>query len=145
MRDLTVRQIRPERLTSRPWPLVLAVALLLLGCRGRGTLEGRGVSLDSDEVRSMTELIEKAIGLIDDGKGREVLRLTKKDLPKAGQATVVATLKKVAAADTWEIGKVQRFGESYLRAAVNLGGQPPASVTINFLEQDERLVFTGGG
>ena len=128
-----------------PGVVVLLAALLIIGCRGRKTLGGRKVSLKDNDVQAMAELIEKATGLIDEGKEKRVLSLTKKDLPKAGQATVVATLKKVAAAETWEIERVQRFGDSYFRATVVLGGESPASVTISFLKEDGRLVLTGGG
>ena len=125
--------------------VVLLAALLLAGCRGRKTLGGRKVSLEDNDVQAMAELIKKATGLIDEGKEKPVLSLTKKDLPKAGQAMVVAALKKVAAAETWEIERVQRFGDSYFRATVVLGGESPASVTISFLKEDGRLVLTGGG
>ena len=125
--------------------VVLLAALLLAGCRGRKTLDGRKVSLKDNDVQAMAKLIEKATGLIDEGKEKQVLRLTKKDLPKAGQATVVATLKKVAAAETWEIQRVQRFGDAYFRATVVLDGDSPASVTVSFLNEGGHLVLPGGG
>jgi len=125
--------------------VVCLAALLLAGCRGGKTLGGRQVSLKDEDVKAMTELIEKATDLIDEGKEKRVLRLTKKDLPKAGQATVVAALKKVAAAETWQIDRVQRFGDAYFRATVLLGGDSSASVTVSFLKEGGRLVLTGGG
>lgn len=122
------------------------VALVLAGgCRGRKTLTGKTVTGDEDVVQPLTELIDKAVELIRTGKEKQVLGFTKQDLPKAEQASVVAALKKVAAADSWEVERVQRFGEAYFRATLSLTGKEAKEVTINFLRQDDRIVFTGGG
>ncbi len=123
----------------------LLMVLVVAGCGSRKTLSGEAVDLDDEEVQAMAALIEKAAGLLAEGKEKQALRLTKKDLPKAGEATVMAALKKVAGAETWEIERVERFSESYFRATVKLGGGPVGSVTVNFLKQDDRLVLTGGG
>ena len=123
----------------------LLVVLVVAGCGSKKALSGEAVDVDDEEVQAMAALIEQAAGLLAEGKERQVLRLTKKDLPKAGEATVMAALKKVAGAETWEIERVQRFSESYFRATVKLGDGPVGSVTVNFLKQDDRLVFTGGG
>ncbi len=123
----------------------LLVVLVVAGCGGKKALSGEAVDLDDEEVQAMAALIEQAAGLFAEGKEKQVLRLTKKDLPKAGEATVMAALRKVAGAEAWEIERVQRFSESYFRATVKLGDGPVASVTVNFLKQDDRFVFTGGG
>lgn len=123
----------------------LLMVLVVAGCGSKKTLSGEAVDLDDEEVQAMAALIEKAADLLVEGKEKRVVRLTKKDLPKAGEATVMAALRKVAGAETWEIERVQRFSESYFRATVKLGDGPVGSVTVNFLKQDDRFVFTGGG
>ena len=123
----------------------LLMVLVVAGCGSKKTLSGEAVDLDDEEVQAMAALIEKAAGLLAEGKEKQVLRLTKKDLPKAGEATVVAALRRVAGAGTWEIERVQRLSESYFRATVRLGDGAVGSVTVNFLKQDDRFVFTGGG
>lgn len=125
--------------------LLLVALVLLTGCRGRRTLSGKTVATDDDQVKAFTQLIEKAIGLIRAGKEKQVLALAKKDLPRAEQAAVVATLKKVARAQAWRVERVQRFGKSYFRVLLSLDGNEPRKVTVNFLRQDDRIVFTGGG
>ena len=122
--------------------LVLSV---LSGCGGKKVLSGKDVDVDDEEVQAMAALIEEAAGLFAEGKEKRVLQLTKTQLPKAGEATIMAALKTVAAAETWEIERVQRFGGSYFRATVKLGGGPTGDVTVNFLKEDDRFVFTGGG
>ena len=123
---------------------VLAFSLTV-GCGGRKTLSGKDVSLEAKEAVAITDLITKAAGLVSQGKDQQVLALMKKDLPKAEQAAVIATLKKVSRARAWKVEQVSRFSPSYFRALVSLEGEPTGSVTINFLRQDDRLAFTGSG
>jgi hypothetical protein len=139
-----------QRTTGRrPWGravTAVAVGLLVVGCRGKRTLTGSTVGLDSEEVSAVRELIENAVELIQAGKARRAQALLKKDLPKGEQAAVMAPLTKVASAQDWEVEGAQRFTKDYFRVAIVLrGGEGPSKVRVAVLRQGERLVFTGGG
>lgn len=132
----------------RRWGRGVAALLALtlaFGCGGRKTLSGKEVSPDAKEAGAIADLIKQAAGLAGQGKDQQVLALMKKDLPKAEQAAVMATLKKVSRARAAKVEQVSRFSPSYFRALVSLEGEPTKSVTINLLRQDDGFVFTGGG
>ena len=131
-----------------PWGRVAAallVTLLVVGCGGKKTLRGKTIKVDGRESAAIKELIEKAVGLAKGGKDRALMSLLKKDLPKAGQATILNTLKKLAEADGWDLQGVERFGDAYFRATLKLEGGAGGAVTVNVLEDGKRYVLTGGG
>ena len=140
----SVRRAARRNRWGRGVAAVLALALSL-GCGGRKVLSGKDVSLDAKETAAITDLIRKAAGLVGQGKDPQVLALTRKQLPKAEQAAVMAVLKKLSSAPSWKVEHVSRFSPSYFRAVVSLEGGPVKSVTINLLRQDDGFVFTGGG
>jgi len=122
------------------------VGLLLVGCRGKKTLTGSTLGLESEEALAVQELVEKAVDMIAAGNQRRVQALLKKDLPRGEQAAVMATLTKIASAQGWEIEGMERFTRDYFRAAIVLrGGGGPSKVTLAVLRQGDGFVFTGGG
>ncbi len=130
----------------RPWVvLALLVVLALAGCGRRGALSGKSLKVEGRQATAIKQLIEKAVDLTREGNEGAVMSLLKKDLPKAGQAAVLNTLRKLAEAEGWEVQGVQRFGDAYFRATVELQGGSVDAVTVNVLEEGERYVLTGGG